>query len=149
MSNDTSELAGQFELSVRAFADKDLDEVAKAIDEAFAKFEKEGISEKDLNRIKAGQETQFYNSLSSVLGKGFQLAQYNIFANDPGFVEKDIKNILAVTPADVTRVYQKYIKDKPFVATSFVPKGKLALALEGSKKAEVVEEKIVQGAEEC
>ena len=52
---------------------KDLDEVAAAIDEAFAKFEKEGISEKDLNRIKAGQETQFYNSLSSVLGKGVSL----------------------------------------------------------------------------
>ena len=147
ISNDTSELAGEFGISVRAFPDKDLDEVSQAIDEAFAKFEKEGISEKDLNRIKAGQETAFYNSLSSVLGKGFQLAQYNIFANDPGFFDKDIKNILAVTPADVTRVYQKYIKNKPYVATSFVPKGKPELALEGSKKAEVVEEKIVQGAE--
>src|SRR5688572_2358462 len=147
MFNSTSELAGQAELSVRAFADKDLDEVSKAIDESFAKFEKEGISEKDLNRIKARQETQFYASLSSVLGKAFQLAQYNIFANDPGFVEKDINNILAVTTADVMRVYQKYFKDKPFVTTSFVPKGKLALALEGSTKANVVEEKIVQGAE--
>src|SRR5918999_6442329 len=148
MANLTSELAGQFTLAARAFPDKDLDEVSKAFDEAFAKFEKEGISEKDLSRIKAGQETQFYNSLSSVLGKGFQLAQYNIFAKDPGFISKDIENILAVTPADVTRVYQKYIKNKPFVATSFVPKGKPALALEGSKKAEVVEEKIVQGAEQ-
>lgn len=149
MSNDTSELAGEFSVAVRAFADKDLDEISKAMDEAFAKFEKEGISAKDLARIKAGQETQFYNSLSSVLGKGFNLAQYNIFAKDPGFVEKDIKNILAVTPADVIRVYQKYIKDKPYVATSFVPKDKPALALEGSKRAEVVEEKIVQGAEEA
>ncbi|HEY5884670.1 MAG TPA: pitrilysin family protein [Pyrinomonadaceae bacterium] len=148
MSNDTSELAGQIELGVRAFADKDLDEVSKAFDEAFAKFEKEGISEKDLNRIKAGQETRFYNGLSSVLGKGFQLAQYNIFANDPGFVAKDIQNILAVTPADVTRVYNKYIKNKPYVTTSFVPKGKLAFALEGSTKADVVEEQIVQGAEQ-
>lgn len=147
MSNDTSELAGEFGITVRAFADKDLDEVSKATDEAFAKFEKEGISVKDINRIKAGQETQFYNSLSSVLGKGFNLAQYNTFAKDPGFVEKDIRNILAVTPADVTRVYQKYIKNKPYVATSFVPKGKPALALEGSTKADVVEEKIVQGAE--
>ena len=147
MSNDTSELAGQVELGVRAFADKDLDEVSKAFDEAFAKFEKEGISEKDLTRIKAGQETRFYASLSSVLGKGFQLAQYNIFANDPGFVAKDIQNILAVSLADVTRVYNKYIKNKPYVTTSFVPKGKLALALEGATKADVVEEKIVQGAE--
>lgn len=147
MGNDTSELAGQFELSVRAFQDKDLDEVAKAITEAFAKFEKEGISEKDLSRIKAGQETQFYNSLSSVLGKSAQLAQCNYLTGDPGCVEKDINNILAVTPADVKRVYEKYIKGKNFAATSFVPKGKTELALEGSKKAEVVEEKIVAGAE--
>ena len=145
--NSTSELAGNLELSVRAYPDKDLDEVAAAVSEAFARFEREGISEKDLSRIKAGQETQFYNSLSSVLGKGVQLTQYNIFAGDPGFAEQDIKNILAVTPADVMRVYQKYVKGRNFVATSFVPKGKPALALEGSKKAEVVEEKIVQGAE--
>ncbi len=148
MFNQESEVAGQTELSVIAFADKDLDEVANAIKEAFARFEKEGISEKDLMRIKAGQETQFYNSLSSVLGKGAQLAQYSIFAGDPGFIEKDIQNILAVTTADVARVYQKYIKNKNFVATSFVPKGKSALALEGSKVAAVVEEKIVQGAED-
>lgn len=147
--NQTEEVAGQFELQVRAFPDKDLDEVAKAINEAFAKFEKDGISEKDLSRIKVGQETRFYNSLSSVLGKSSQLAQYNYLTGDPGFVEKDIKNILAVTTADVMRVYQKYIKGKNYVATSFVPKGKLNLALEGSKKAEVVEEKIVQGAEDA
>ena len=108
MYNRTSELAGQYQLSVRAYSDKDLDEVAKAIEEAFEKFEAEGISEKDLSRIKAGQETSFYNGLSSVLGKGFQLAQYNIFANDPGFIKKDIERILAVSTADVKRVYEKY-----------------------------------------
>jgi zinc protease len=146
--NDAQELAGQFELHVRAFEDKDLDEAAAAVSEAFAKFEKEGISEKDLSRIKAGQETAFYNSLSSVLGKGAQLAQYNYLTGDPGFVEKDIKNVLSVTTADVVRVYQKYIKGKNYVATSFVPKGKIALALEGSKKAEIVEEKIEQNQSE-
>lgn len=148
MFNRNDELAGQIYLIARAYADKDLDEVEKAIDEALAKFEKEGISEKDLQRIKAGQETGFYNSLSSVLGKGAQLALYNIYTGDPGYAEKEIKAILDVTTDDVMRVYKKYIKDKPYVVTSFVPKGKTELALEGSKKAEVVEEKIVQGAEE-
>ena len=149
MYNSTSELAGQMQLSLRAFADKDLDEAAKAIKDAFGKFEKEGISQNDLARIKAGLETRFYNSLSSVLGKGSQLAQYNIFAGDPGFITKDINNTLAVTAADVMRVYNKYIKGKNHVATSFVPKTKIGLALEGSKKAEVVEEAIVQGAEDA
>lgn len=147
MFNGDSELAGDMQLSVRAFPGKDLDAVSAAIDEAFALFEKDGISERDLSRIKAGQERQFYNSLSSVLGKGVQLAQGNIFANDPAVAEKEIKSILAVTPADVKRVYDKYLKNKNYVATSFVPKGKVDLALDGSKKAEVVEEKIVTGAD--
>ena len=142
-----SEIAGQMHLEVRAFADKDLDDVAKGIREAMEIFEKDGISEADLNRIKAGQETAFYNSLSSVLGKGAQLTQYNMFAGDPGFVSKDIANILAVTRTDVRRVYERYIKGRKFVATSFVPKGKVSLALDGSIKADIVEEKIVQGAE--
>lgn len=149
MYNYASELAGQIQLEVRAFAGKDLDDVAKAIDEAFALFEKEGISQKDLDRIKAGQETQFYNSLSSVLGKGVQLTQCSIFAGDPGCITKNIAAIQAVTPADVKNVYEKYIKGKNYVATSFVPKGATALALEGSKVAEVVIEPIVQGAEDA
>ncbi len=148
MYQDGSELAGEFLLSIRAFDGKDLDEVHAAVNEAFARFEKEGISGDDLERIKAGQETAFYSSLSSVLGKGFQLAQYQIFAGDPGFVSQDVKNILAVTRADVKRVYEQYIKGKPFVATSFVPKGRPDLALEGSAKAGVVEELIIEGAEE-
>jgi zinc protease len=144
----TSEIAGQVGISVRAFASKDLDEVAKAIQLGFERFEKEGISEKDLSRIKAGLERQFYNSLSSVLGKGASLAHYNIFAGDAGFAEKEIKNILKVSTADIMRVYEKYIKGKNYVATSFVPKGAVQLALEGSIKADVVEEPIVEGAEE-
>jgi zinc protease len=149
MFNRVSELAGQFQLSSRAFQEKDLDELLVAINRAFSKFETEGIAQKDLDRIKAGLETRFYNSLSSVQGKGFQLATYNIFAGDPGFLGKDFDNLLAVTTADVMRVYNKYIRGKQYVATSFVPKGKTALALEGSVKADVVEEQIVQGAEDA
>lgn len=140
----TSELASESYLITRAFNGTDLDKVNAGIDEAFALFEKEGISEKDLARIKAGQETQFYNGLASVLGKGAQLAFYNIYTGDPGYAEKEIKNILGVTPADVKRVYEKYIKGKNYVATSFVPKGKVNLAVEGSTKAAVSEETIVQ-----
>lgn len=148
-ANYSSEIAGQTHIEVRAFADKDLDEVKSGIDEALGRFEKDGISKTDLDRIKAGQERQFYSSLSSVLGKGVQLTQCSFLTGDPGCVEKQIAGIMAVTPADVTRVYEKYIKGKNYVATSFVPKGKVELALEGSKIADVVIEPIVQGAEDA
>ncbi|NNE30789.1 MAG: insulinase family protein [Winogradskyella sp.] len=143
-----SEIAGQIMLSVTAFNQTDLNTVASAINDGFKSFEANGISEADLNRIKARQETRFYNGLSSVLGKGFQLAQYEIFAGDPGFINQDVKNILAVTPEDVMRVYNTYIKDENYVVTSFVPMGEKNLVLDNSQLANVVEEKIIEGAEE-
>ncbi|WP_299097545.1 pitrilysin family protein [uncultured Winogradskyella sp.] len=143
-----SEIAGQIMLNVTAFDQVDLNSVAKAMQEGFKDFELNGISDADLNRIKAGQETEFYQGLSSVLGKGFQLAQYEIFAGDPGFINQDVKNILAVTKEDVMRVYNTYIKDKNYIATSFVPKGQKNLILDNSQLANVVEEKIIEGAEE-
>ncbi|APU11242.1 peptidase M16 [Cellulophaga lytica] len=147
MYNYSSELAGELTLSVTAFDTTELTSVNSAIQDAFALFEKEGISDADISRIKAKQETSFYNSLSSVLGKGFQLAQYEIFAGDPGYVTEDVKNILAVTKEDVMRVYNTYIKNKNLVAVSAIPKGQASLVLDGSTKAEVVEEKIVEGKE--
>lgn len=145
----SSEIAGQLSLSVTAFNGIDLDSVASAIEDGFKAFEMNGISEDELNRIKAGQETNFYSGLSSVLGKGFQLAQYEIFAGDPAYINEDVKRILAVTPEDVLRVYNTYIKNQNYIATSFVPKGELSLVLENSQLANVVEEQIVEGAEEA
>jgi zinc protease len=148
MYNYNSELAGEVQLSVRAFEGKDLTYVQKAILQAFAVFEQKGIPQRDLDRIKATLETQFYNSLASVEGKGFQLAQYNIFTGDPGFLQKDFNKLLAVTTNDVVRVYNKYIRDKAYVATSFVPKGHPELALQPSHEANIVEEQIVVGADD-
>lgn len=148
MFNFSSEIAGQIQLIVRAFNNVKLDEVKKGIDQAFADFEKNGIPQKDLDRIKAGLETDFYGSLSSVLGKGSRLASYNTYTGNPGFVTEDIKNTLAVTKEDVMNVYNKYIKGKNYIATSFVPRNGKDLALTNSTEAEIVEEKIVIGAEE-
>ncbi|MFP4845581.1 M16 family metallopeptidase [Winogradskyella sp. PE311] len=148
MGGYNSEVSGQIQLSVTAFDQINLNTVVKAINKGFDSFEANGISKQDLNRIKAGQETNFYNGLSSVLGKGAQLTQYEIFAGDAGFISKDVENILAVTPEDVMRVYNTYIKDKNYIATSFVPKGQQQLTLVNSQLAAVVEEKIIDGAEE-
>jgi zinc protease len=140
--NNSQEIAGDFRINVTANSGKNLNEVEEAIFEAFEKFEVESITDADVERLKASEETNFYNGISSVLGKSFQLAQYNVFAGDPGFITEDIENIKAVTKEDVIRVYNTYIKDKPFVLTSFVPKGQLELAAKESVMAAVVEEVI-------
>lgn len=147
--NYDSELAGELILQVNAFSGTDLDTVADALAEGFARFEAEPISDEALQRVKIRQEVNFYSALNSVLGKGAQLAQYSIFAGDPGYIDEDLARLQAVTAEDVRRVYATYIKGQPYVATSFVPKGAPELALEGSTQAEVVIEPIVQGAEDA
>lgn len=142
MRSSASEIAGSISLSVMGFQDVDLDSVYQAIEEAFALFEENGMTQKDLDRIKAGAETNFYQGLSSVMGKSGQLAHYQIFANDPGFIKKDINNMLNVSLADINKVYDKYLKDKAFIATSFVPLGQPEQALEGSVPADIKEENI-------
>ena len=143
-----SELAGEHWIQVRALSGVDLDDVRAAIDEGFARFEAEGIDAADLDRVKTQQEVSFYQSIQTVLGKAFTLAQYQIFAGDPGFINQEIENIRGVTADDVMRVYETYIKDQTHVASSFVPQGQAELTLAGATRAEVVIEPIVQGAEE-
>jgi zinc protease len=145
--NGSQELAGSFTISVTANPDVNLSDVEKAIFEGFEKFEKDGFSEEDLTRIKASYETRFYNSFASVQGKAFQFAEYTMNTSDPEYYKKDLAAIQAVTMADVKAVYNKYIKGKNFVETSFVPKGKASLIVEGSKNAGIVEEDVTKAAE--
>ncbi len=148
MSNRTSELAGQMQLAVQAYNGIDLNTVVSATDEAFVLFEKNGISQEDLDRIKTATETDFYRQLGSVLGKGFLLTQYDIYTGNPGYIAQDLKGVQSVTQQDVMRVYNTYIKNKNYVMTSFVPKGQTQLVVAKSARAQVEEEVIIQGAEE-
>ncbi len=146
------EIAGAFYIRVRAFPDKNLTDVEKAIKDAFARFEEEGFTEKDLERTRIQIESGFYNRIASILRKSFQLAQYNEYVGSPGFITSDLQNYLDVTAEDVWRVYHKYIKDKPYVLTSFVPKGQVNLIAENSEKFPVIiesleEQKIVSKGE--
>jgi zinc protease len=145
--NNSSELAGEFTITIRANEGKSLKEIEDGINEAFTRFETEGITEKDIERVKASSEKSFYEGVTSVFDKSIQLAFYNTYLNDPGYIEKDIENIKAVTLNDVKAAYDKYIKGKPHVVTSFVPKGKTDEMAEGSVPAGVKEENIKEASQ--
>ena len=138
----SGEIAGVFRFRVRAFPGTSTQKIESAIHTAFDRFEEERFTAEDLDRIKAKTETNFYNSISSVLGKSFALASYNEFAGSPGVIEEDIRKSLAVTEENVWRVYEKYIKGQHYVLTSFVPMGATNLVTEDSERFPVVEETI-------
>ncbi|MDZ7797502.1 MAG: insulinase family protein [Candidatus Marinimicrobia bacterium] len=138
--NYAKELAGEFYINITANQGVSLDDIEKAVFEALEKFEEEGISDRDIERVKAKLETRFYNGIASLIDKTFNLAMSNTFNNDPGYIETDLAKLKAVSKEDVQRVYEKYIKGEHYLVTSFVPKGEKDKIVEGSVKADIVEE---------
>jgi len=145
--NYSMELAGTFNIVVTANDGISLQKVEDGVFEAFDMFDSTGFTKDDLERIKASQETDFYNGISSVLSKAYQLAYYNEYKGDPGYYKTDLEKTKSVTKEDILRVYNKYIKGMPYLATSFVPKGQVDLVADGSVKADIAEEEIVGGDE--
>jgi len=145
--SDAQEITGTFDVSIRTFPDISLTQVESAVKEAFLRFETDGFTEADLDRIKAKYETGFYQNISSVLGKSFQLSQYNAFYGSPDYITKDFALALAVSKEDILGVYNKYIKDQNYLLTSFVPKGQTDLIAQGSVLFPIKEEKIIKAEE--
>ncbi|SHI57554.1 zinc protease [Hymenobacter daecheongensis DSM 21074] len=141
----SSELAGEFILQVRANPNTSLQQVHSAIQEGLKRFETQGFSDTELQRIRAKIETNLYAGVESVLSKALQMGRDNEFAGDPAYLTKAAKLAQAVTRADVMRVYNQYLKDKPYVMTSVVPKGQQSLVVQGAQLATVYQEKVVAG----
>jgi zinc protease len=118
------ELAGQFQLTIRANATSSLTEIDKEVKVVFAKWEKKGVTDDDLIKFKAKYQSNLYNRLSTVQGKGALLASNYTLMGNADYFKKDIEHYMSVTKADVMRVYNTYIKNKAAVILSCLPKGK-------------------------
>ncbi|TGD83183.1 M16 family metallopeptidase [Hymenobacter wooponensis] len=119
-----SELAGEFVIGVMAFEGQRLDSAEARVRRTLVEFEKKGISAADLERYKTQAEVNLINSLSSVSSKASRLAQYQTLAGNPNMLPLQLQRLRALTPATVQAAYNKYLKGKPAVILSVVPKGK-------------------------
>ncbi|HSY60602.1 MAG TPA: pitrilysin family protein, partial [Cytophaga sp.] len=122
------ELAGQFEIMIRANPNSPLVDMEKEVYRVLEEWEKKGVTDDDINKFKASYQSDLYDRLTSVQGKGATLAANYTFTKDANFIKKEIEMVMAVTKADVMAVYTKYIKGKKAVILSCVPKGKPELA---------------------
>lgn len=122
-SHPTMELAGVFELMVKAMPGTSLGETEKLLRACISDFEKTGFSAEALERFKATMEASFISSAATVSGKASRLAAYNTFVGNPDYIDQEWQAYKKLTIDDVKRVYNQYIKNKPSVVLSVVPKG--------------------------
>jgi zinc protease len=99
---------------------EDLEQIAR---NSLEEFEQRGISEEELERIKTRIVSGMIYSLESVAGKVSQLAANETFTGNPDYIGRDIARYENVTAVDVLRVYRQYLKNKPAVVMSVVPRG--------------------------
>lgn len=125
--NYSRELAGQFEISIKANAGAKLSDMETLLNETLAQWEKTGATNDDIKKYKAYYQSNLYDVLTTVAGKGKRLASYQTYANNPNYIKTEIAENLKVTKEDVMRVYNTYIKGKFAVIMSCVPKGKADL----------------------
>ena len=114
----TSELAGEFTMFVLPFPGKSLSDFEQEMRNALLEFEKNGVSDDDIQKFKSGYETQTINGLATVSGKVSQLAAYETFQGNPNFLQTELNRYLSVTKEDVIRVYNKYVKGNKAVLLS-------------------------------
>ena len=102
-------------------------------------FKRDGPTADELKRVKANQQTGFVNGLQTNLGKAFQLAQDQVFFNNPSHtLSVSYPRTQAVTAVDVKWVANNYLTDKR-VVLSTVPMGKADIASHADKSTVVTD----------
>ncbi|HEX9109406.1 MAG TPA: pitrilysin family protein [Longimicrobiales bacterium] len=120
---DSNEDVGEFSVTLTPRPGHTLTELEVATDSIVDRVKREGPTADELQRAKAPAQLQFVRGLESNLGKVFQLAQGQVFDNDPGHFKVDYARRQAVSAADVQRVALRYLSHGR-VVLSVVPTGK-------------------------
>lgn len=105
-----------------------LAEMEQAVRDTIDEFGARGVNQDDLQKFKAGYESNRVFGLQSVSGKVSTLAYYETFTGSPSGIAEEISRYLAVSTDDVVRVFNSYLKNKPAVLLSIVPMGQTGMA---------------------
>ncbi len=135
-SQDSSEDAGQWLLTITPRPGHTLTELEAAADAILERLKSEGPTAEEIQRATAGLEFAFVSNLQSNLGKSLTLADGAGYHGNPGYFQTEYQKMLAVTPADVKRVANKYLT-KGRIVLSIVPMGQGSQASKPSESKPV------------
>lgn len=122
-----SELAGEFIVRVVPVAGKSLAEMEQLYRASLDTLAARGITDEDVAKFRGKIESGMMNRMQSVAGKVSLLAEFETFTGNPNKISDIIRQYTSVTKDDVMRVFNTYIRNKPAVIQSVLPKGQEAL----------------------
>jgi len=112
----TLELAGMFQVQVVAgFMGMGFNDVETRIRKTFDEFNKKGVSEEDLNRVKASMKSSAIDQMNSVQSKALLLSHWDMMRDGSYNMKNEINRYEKVSAADVMRVFRRYVLNKKAV----------------------------------
>jgi zinc protease len=107
--NDSSALAGTFDVTISAQKGQPLNELVKMADAEIERLKTEGPSDVEVKKAQIAAGSRLVFSLQSATRKSDFLNQNNVELGDPTAYKDRLRRTYAVTPADVKRVAAKYL----------------------------------------
>ena len=139
-SQNSRELGSFFQIVATAAPGRTLAEVERAIVKEVSALLERGPTGPELERCLAQAESHFLFRLQTVGGfggKSDQLNAYNTFLGDPGYFAKDLDRYRTATAERLRLAAVKHLNPAARIVLSVVPRGRVALALTGSRPVSV------------
>jgi zinc protease len=139
-SQNSRELGSFFQIVATAAPGRTLAEVERAIAREIAVLIEKGPTTAELERCLAQAEAHFLFRLQTVGGfggKSDQLNAYNTFLGDPGYFAQDLQRYRSATTASLRQAAARHLTASRRIVLSVVPRGRVALALSGSRAVAV------------
>jgi zinc protease len=117
-TNDSNEIAGQFDLTLTAKPGSDLAKVEKAADEELQNFLKNGPTEEELQLAKTqilGQYVRIVERIGGFGGKSDLLARCNTYTGNPDCYKEYLQRVKAATAASVKKAAVEWLSDGDYI----------------------------------
>ena len=101
-----------------------MDDLLKEIDEEIVKLQTEPISNRELQKLKNQYENNFVNANSTIEGIAHSLATYYTLYGDIDLINKEIDIYNSITPEEIQKVANKYLKPNQRLELFYLPENK-------------------------
>jgi zinc protease len=88
---------------------QDAGEVEKLITEEFERVKKDGVTQKEINKVRIQDRLSQAASLTNTLNRARMLSRYSVYFHDPALINTMLANYNGVTSADIQRVARQYL----------------------------------------
>jgi len=143
VGSDTQELAGTFDITLRAQPGVSLDALEARMQQVLADLIQSGVDPAALEREKQRYASDFVRRLETVSTRASILAASNTLRGRPDAYKETHDRRMDVKPADVTRVLKQYVFGRNAVALSTVPNGKREMAAKETPFPQPIADEIV------